>query len=95
MPVRRVRSAIPESFTLGVESFGALGTSVRITGKARTVVDLFRLGSRQHAVAALTTFLSEGGDGDELRQMSEPFGTWGRLAPLVEVALDGISRPAP
>lgn len=95
MPVRRIRSAIPESFTLGVERIEALGTLLRITDRPRTVVDLFRLGARQHAVAALTTYLSEGGDGDGIRRMAEPFGTWGRIAPLVEVALDGISRPAP
>ncbi len=96
MPVRRVRSRVPESFTLGVEESEVLGVPFRVTGKARTVVDLFRLGARQHAVSALHAFLAGGGTGDELRAMSEPFGAWQRLAPLVEVALEGVTRaPAP
>lgn len=94
MPVRRVRARNPDALTLGVETVDVLGTAMRITNRPRTVVDLHRMGSRQHAVAALNTYLGEGGDGDELRRMAEPFGAWGRMAPLVEVVLDGLSRPA-
>ncbi len=92
MPIRRVRSRVPESFTLGIETDEVLGVEFRVTNKARTVVDLFRLGARQHAVSALHAYLANGGSGDELREMSEPFGTWTRLAPLVEVSMEGIGR---
>lgn len=90
--LRPFRSRQPESFTVGVEERSVLGVPLRMTGRARTVVDLLTGPIRQHGVAALHTFLGEGGTGDELTEVASALGRWDEVEPFVEAALQGMSR---
>jgi predicted transcriptional regulator of viral defense system len=81
LPIQLVRSKMPESFEVGIESRTALGIPVRTTSPARTVVDLWRgwraphLGVPvQHQQEAIHAYLSGPGSPDELVRVARLFG---------------------
>lgn len=92
LPLVLLRSRLPESLTVGVETEEVLGVQFRMTGRARTVVDLWR-GSRaahravpgQHPQEALHTYL-EDGDATELIELARAFGP--AVTQRLEIAVD-------
>lgn len=90
------RTRRPAALTEGIEEIQtSFGISMRITSRARTVIDLFRSGRRlnddwRHGTDALATYLGEDGDPAELSRLSFLFEGW--LPQIVQTALD-VSRP--
>ena len=83
----------PKNLEVGVETIIVDGLHVRITDKARTVIDLFRLGDvRQHAVEAVRAYLTEHGSASDLHEMAEVFGIVDQVAPLTEAMLVAFER---
>ena len=75
-PARLRRTSDPTALALGVETDLVAGIPLRMTGRARTVVDQYRFGvPEQHLLQALHTYLGEGGTGDALYDLCR------RLAP--------------
>jgi hypothetical protein len=69
-PARLRRTSDPAALTLGVETETVGGVAVRMTGRARTVVDQYRFKvPEQHLLQALHTYLGEGGTGDALASL--------------------------
>ena len=77
--LRVVRPRRPESFTVGIEEQATeLGIPIRITSRARTVVDLMRARDTnsddwRHGIEALHTYLGENGDATELLDVAGEF----------------------
>ena len=95
LPVRVVRSRNPETLKLGVERSDFHGIELRVTYPARTIVDLYRVepaSHRQHAVAALATFMRDGGDERTLYQYARAFDVWSVIGPEVEAIAEAQSR---
>lgn len=89
------RSRNPEALTLGVDQFEFHGLQWAMTSPARTVVDLYRIdpeAHRQHALAALATYLRDEGDERLLRQYAKAFDCWDALRPEVEAINESYSR---
>ena len=79
---RLVRTRREETMTVGVETRNtALGVPIRMTGKARTVVDLVRARNRNGddyriGMESLVTYLDEGGSPSELMEVASAFEAW-------------------
>lgn len=81
-PCKLRRYTQPLAGTLGVVTNRAFGVDVRITDRARTVVDLYRFGARdQNVLEAVHAYLREGGNGNELQ------GICMRLSPSTWTAI--------
>lgn len=77
-----------------------LGVPIRITGRARTTVDMVRLRGRdgeglRHGIDALRAYLSSGGDPGELLDVAASFEDW--VVPAIKTAAEafGNGGPAP
>ena len=92
---RRTRD--PRNLSLGVEAAGADGLRFRVTDRARTVVDLVRLGGvRQHAVEAVRAYVAGGHPVVELQQMAEAFGVFDEVSAMAEAVSAAFERmPSP
>jgi hypothetical protein len=89
------RSRNPEALTVGVDEFDFHGLRWAMTSPARTVVDLYRIepeAHRQHALAALATYMRDDGDERLLRQYAKAFDCWEALRPEVEAINETFSR---
>ncbi len=93
-PARLRRTSNPRMLELGVETEVVGGVPVRMTGRARTVVDQYRFGvTEQHVLQALHTYLGEGGTGNELQTLCmllQP-GLWGQRVSR-DVANVGVAK---
>ena len=90
-----MRSRNARSLTEGVETAIVHGLELRVTDPTRTIVDLYRISpqsNRQHAVAALTTYLRDDRSVDALYRCATAFNTWDALRPEVEAILETLSR---
>ncbi|MGU3449801.1 type IV toxin-antitoxin system AbiEi family antitoxin domain-containing protein [Methylobacterium sp. 391_Methyba4] len=101
LPLLLLRSRLPESMTVGVETEEVLGVPFRMTGRARTVVDHWRgwpVAARavppQHVQEVLQTYLQEGGDHTELIEVGRAFGpvVTDRLTLAVDTFLNHPTR---
>lgn len=91
LPIRLIRTRVADALTVGVESHEVLGQTMRMTSKARTVVDLGRAPAlRQHFLTALTKFLSDGGAGSELDTAAAIYGSGRWLAPYKAATLETL-----
>lgn len=90
--IRLVRSRVPEAFTIGIEERLVQGIVLRMTNRPRTVVDLVVGPIRQHGVAAVQTFIAEGGTGEDLERVATPLNAWEQVEPLVEAFHQAMSR---
>jgi len=70
--ISMTRTRLASALEVGVEEARVLGVTVRMTGKPRTVVDLYRHGKTyQHALQSLHTYLGEGGTGQEIMAVAK------------------------
>lgn len=93
-PVKLRRTSDPRALDLGVETEMVGGIPVRMTGRARTVVDQYRFGvTEQHVLQALHTYMGEGGTGNELQTLCSLLqpGLW-RQRVARDVANVGVAR---
>jgi len=91
LPLRLMRTRSSEAMSVGVEATPFHGLELRVTGPARTVVDLHRIepaATRQHAVTALARYVTDGGSVDDLHRVAVVFDCWDTLRPEVEIALE-------
>jgi Predicted transcriptional regulator len=95
IPVSTLRTRHKVALSVGVEERDFHGLKWRVTDPARTVVDLYRITPdawRQHAVAALATFLRDDGDRRRLHEYAVEFDVWTRLQPEVEAITETHNR---
>ncbi|SDG83740.1 type IV toxin-antitoxin system AbiEi family antitoxin domain-containing protein [Pelagibacterium luteolum] len=95
LPIRLIRSRNPDTLSVGVDHEDFHGLLIRMTDRARTVVDLYRIepkATRQHAIAALTTYLGEGDPVSTLYQYAKTFDCWQDLQPEVEAVQATLER---
>lgn len=95
LSVRLLRTRNPDALSVGVDHEDFFGLPIRMTDPARTVVDLYRISPnaiRQHSAAALVTFLSERGSGNDLYRYAEHFGVWDVMRPEVEAVVESFNR---
>jgi predicted transcriptional regulator of viral defense system len=79
--------------TVGIDRISDSGFSFPITNKARTVVDLYRLGEvRQHAIEAIRTYLAENNSTQELQAMAAEFGVEREFDDMISMTLCAFER---
>lgn len=99
LPIQLVRSKVAASFEAGVSERAALGSVLRMTTPARSVVDLWRGWRAAHLGVpvqaqqeALNGYLSGGGSPDELVGLARLFGT--AVEQRIELAVETfLSHP--
>jgi predicted transcriptional regulator of viral defense system len=87
-PVRTV-FWLPQALEYGVETVPIGGVAVRITGRARTVVDMLRYRSKmgdETAMKAMKDFLAEGGDLRETWDIAAKLGVLRQVEPFLRLA---------
>jgi predicted transcriptional regulator of viral defense system len=78
---------------IGVERMSFDGFHIRVTDKARTVVDLLRWGGvRQHAVEAVRSYLADGRDTGRLHAMAWEFGVGREIGIMTAAMLVAFER---
>lgn len=93
LPVTYIRTRNLLAMTAGVEHRMFHGLPIRITGPARTVVDLYRIepaGVRQHSAAALTRYIARELPTGEIADLAHEFGMWDVLRPEIEIAKEAL-----
>jgi hypothetical protein len=79
---------LPQALECGVQTVTIGDVSVRITGKARTVVDMLRYRSKMGDESAMKTmkdFLSEGGDLGETWNIATGLGVLRQVEPFLRL----------
>jgi hypothetical protein len=80
---------LPQALEYGVETVPIGGVPVRITGKARTVVDMLRYRSKmgdESAMKAMKDFLADGGDLQEAWDIASKLGVLRQVEPFLRLA---------
>jgi len=88
-PVRYVRWRGDAPFRVGVSEQNVCGVRVRITDRARTVVDLLKMKAtvgEEYAVGCLKGFASSGGTLADLLETADALGLARRLSSLIKLA---------
>lgn len=86
----------PAAFEVGIEEKTVSGVPVRLTGPARTVVDMLRMSSivgEDRALECLRDYLDDRGPVGELQATADALGAGRRLAPMLRVA-SALARAA-
>jgi len=89
-PVRTV-FWLAKALEYGVETLPIGGVAVRITGRARTVVDMLRYRSKmgnETAMKAMKDFLSQGGDLREAWDIAAKLGALRQVEPFLRLAAE-------
>lgn len=89
--IRRTRNE--KLLAVGIETITADGFSFPVTNKARTVVDLYRLGGiRQHAIESVRAYLADGNSTEDLQKMAAEFGVETQFNDMIAVTLCAFDR---
>ena len=83
--VHLYRTRVKDALLIGVDSFEALGVTIRVTNPARTVVDLIRTDFAQDtALVALAEYCHQGYSQSELADMASAFGVFEKILPMLQ-----------